>query len=258
MFQVVKRELFSFVTWYYKKPPPTVKIYLVVLMGMLTQLFSIAQENTAPCQIWLRQGTTASGNELHYETPILRPAVFTIDNQSFPASDVSFIQNKASYIGSLGDLYGFKSERYALRIVTGKMDIYEEIDIVVYTTPHEKPEESLYSEDPFMATGTDYQYYSLDKTNLKKFSYKNLKLDVAGNESSVNELKKFNRLRWLQRCMLTAAVGIITYDIASQDAETLTLTPVTAFGFILGGSSFFIERGKHDALMEAADAYNAQ
>ena len=231
---------------------------LAILLALTSWVFSptTAHGQNAACKVWTRSGAEGSGEVLQYKTPILQPTYFDLDGVAYPSEQVKFFQNRNGYIANLGGLFGYKSERYAMRIVKGKVDIYEEIDVVIYTSETLGLGDDGTSMDPLLATGNYYQYYSMDNDTIKKYSYRNLKLDLASNETAMGHLHRFRNLRWLQRAMVVSALGIITADIASQEPETLRLSPVSAFGFILGGSSFFLDRGKRDSLMLAGDAYN--
>jgi hypothetical protein len=49
---------------------------------------------------------------------------------------------------------------------------------------------------------------------------------------------------------------LITYGIIEQSGDDVRFSIPMAVGIVVGGSSYFLEKKKEDALWFAADAYN--
>lgn len=212
---------------------------------------------TKPHYLFLYSGDSIEGTRLLYQTPILKPANFSMDGEIFETNIVQFLSNNNGYFANLNKIYGDKSERYALRIKAGKMNLFEEIDMEYYGQDELQIDKSVdESKQEMLATGEIFQYYSIGKGELKKSTYKNLKLDIGSNETAKQELNRFRKLQFLQYGLMAAGAGIITYDIIRQSGDAVRFSPWMAAGIVIGGSSYFLESKKNDAKWFAADAYN--
>ena len=80
----------------------------------------------------LYSGEKVVGTNLTYEMPILKQALFQLDERPFETASVQFFQNKHGYFANLNKVHGDKAERYALRIKQGRVNIYEEVSMDVY------------------------------------------------------------------------------------------------------------------------------
>lgn len=229
-------------------------VFTTLLFGFA--LFGMAQKSQPEHHVKLYSGELIAGARLLYVTPILKQPMFEIDSRKYDSFTVEFFQNNHGYFGNLNKFYGDKSERYALRIKKGKINLFEEIDMNYYAGDElevgdgqEKPEE--------LATGEFFQYYSMaDNAPLKRAGYRSLKTDLQGNEESVKHLKAFRNFKTLQASLIIAGAGVIAYDIISQKDGAVRFSPMMAVGIVVAGSSYFLEGKKDDALWQAVDAYN--
>jgi hypothetical protein len=228
-----------------------------ILTLILAAICSIgySQKTNPENSVKLYSGESFEGEKVLYINPILKQPSWEVDGQKFETNMVAFIQNNNGYIANLNKIHGDKSERYALRIKKGKINLFEEIDIEYYggetlegADGEEKPET--------LASGEIFQYYSMGEGDLKKATFKSLKNDLKDNEESVKHLKAFRNFKIIQATLIAIGAGIIAYDIINQSDDAVRFSPLMAAGIVVGGSSYFLQSKKDDALWLAADAYN--
>jgi hypothetical protein len=204
-------------------------------------------------------GEEVVGSDLTYESPILQPSFFKLDERRFETKDVYQFQNNNGFFTNLSKIHGEKTERYALRTQQGKIDIYEEIDMVIYGGPSlalQFPEDDVNSSNPELASGNYVQYYAKNGQPISKATYKNLKADLSDNTTSDNLMRKFNRMRWLQYGMIAGGAALIAGGMGALDPEEMKMTPMIALGIVLGGGSYLLENPKENAIWNAVQAYN--
>jgi vancomycin permeability regulator SanA len=98
---------------------------------------------------------------------------------------------------------------------------------------------------------------------VQKANYKNLRLALADNAESKQEMNVFRNFRYAQIGLVVAGAGILAYEMVRQNEaantssdESIRFTPMVALGLVLGGSSYLLERPKQDAKWFAVDNYN--
>jgi hypothetical protein len=221
--------------------------------------FCSAQLTKPVHSVVLYSGEITTGEKLLYEAPVLKDAVFNLDGEIFESEKISFFQNNHGYFANLSKFHGPRAERYALRIKKGKINLFEEIEIDVYGGDElmiESNDENDKKNDMTLATGQVYQYYTMESGGLKKATYANLKLDLASNEESMKFLHSFRNYRLLQFAMIGVGAGVLAYDIIGQSGGAIKFNPVMAMGIVIGGSSYFLQNAKTDALWFAATEFN--
>jgi hypothetical protein len=221
--------------------------------------FCSAQLTKPDHSVVLYSGEITTGEKLLYEALPLKDAVFNLDGEIFESEKVGFFQNNHGYFANLSKFHGPRAERYALRIKKGKINLFEEIEIDVYGGDElmiESDDERDKKNDMTLATGQVYQYYTMETGELKKATYKNLKLDLASNPASMKYLHSYRNYCWLQRAMIGVGAGIITYDIIRQSGGPVKFNPFMAMGIVIGGSSYFLQNAKTDAMWFAAEEFN--
>jgi hypothetical protein len=229
--------------------------FIIALIFAALYSVSFSQKTNQENSVKLHSGEIFQGEKAIYINPILKQPSWEVDGQKFETNLVAFIQNNNGYIAHLNKIHGDKAERYALRIKKGKINLYEEIDIEYYggevlegADGEEKPET--------LASGEMYQYYAMGDGDVKKATFKSLKNDLKDNEESVKHLNAFRNFKFLQATLIALGAGIITYDIINQSDDAVRFSPLMAAGIVVGGSSYFLQSKKDDALWLAADAYN--
>ncbi|MDZ4751103.1 MAG: hypothetical protein SGI87_05770 [Flavobacteriales bacterium] len=199
------------------------------------------------------------GSDLRYESPILQASFFQLDDKRFETKDVYQFQNNNGFFANLAKVHGEKTERYALRTHTGKIDIYEEINMNFYGGQDiliDFPDEAVRSNHPDLANGNYAQYYVKGDLAIKKSTYKNLKADLSDHTESAGLMKRFNRMRWLQYGMLVSGAALIGAGLGTQDPEEMKMTPMVAFGIVIGGGSYLLENPKEKTIWAAIKSYN--
>jgi hypothetical protein len=91
---------------------------------------------------------------------------------------------------------------------------------------------------------------------VKKATLKNLRKDIGGVEAARKELNYHRNMKVLQFSLIAVGAGLITYGIIEQSGDDVRFSIPMAVGIVVGGSSYFLEKKKEDALWFAADAYN--
>ena len=223
---------------------------------------SVSAQLTKPQhKVFLASGDVVTGEKLSYETAPTGRQQFVLDNEQYDSEEVRFFQNNHGYFANLNRVLGSNQERYALRIRKAKMSLYEEVEMEVYGGDELKTEAAPGSavQDPLLASGKMFEYYQMaDNDYVRKATYSNLKVDLASNSESMKHLESYKKYRILQWAMLGVGSGIIAMDVMRQSGGPVRFNPMMAFGFVVGGSSYFLETPKKDALWLAADEFNVE
>jgi len=220
-----------------------------------------AQLTNPQHKVFLASGDVKIGERLTYETAPTGRQEFVLDNDRYDSEDVHFFQNNHGYFANLNRVLGNNKERYALRIRKGNLSLYEEIEMEVYGGEELKTEGEPGTDiqDPMLASGKMFEYYQMAGNDyVRKATYANLNVDLAGNTESLKHLGSFKKFRILQWALLGIGSGIIAMDVLRQSGGGVQFNPVMAFGFVVGGGSYLLETPKRDALWLAADAYNQE
>jgi hypothetical protein len=222
----------------------------------LCTLLMQAQLTKPVNKVQLYSGEVYTGENVVYNAPALKQANFMLDEETYESSTVEFFQNDHGYFANLGRLHGFEKERYALRIKTGRVNLFEEIEIDVYGGEELRTESPGNMQDPMLASGAEYQYYSKGEGPVREATYGNLKVDLGDHVKSAQLLKNYRNYRLLQWSMIGIGSGLVAASVISQSGGAVKFTPFMALGVVIGGGSYLLEAPKSDALWLAADAYN--
>jgi hypothetical protein len=232
------------------------RLIITAVIAILS-LSSFAQKSPVAHKLFLYSGDSIEGTRLIYSTPILKAPVFQMDGENFQTDIVQYLQNNNGYLANLNKIYSDKSERYALRIKKGKMNLFEEIDMAFYGADELEIDKTVdESKQEMLATGTIFQYYNIGNGDVKKATLKNLRKDIGGVEAARKELNYHRNMKVLQFSLIAVGAGLITYGIIEQSGDDVRFSIPMAVGIVVGGSSYFLEKKKEDALWFAADAYN--
>lgn len=227
-----------------------------VSLGILFCGIVNAQLSNPQQKLILYNGEVLTGNSLLYHSPILKPAEFVLDGLSYETSMVEFFQNKHGYFANLSNQNRNSHERYALCIRMGKVNLFEEIDMEVYGGEELIVEENAKGRDPMLASGEYFQFYTKGNEAVKKATYRNMKVDLSDNEASMKHLKAFKKYQLLQWGLIGVGSGLIAANVINQAPGAVKFNPVMAIGFVIGGSSYFLQSPKSDSIWLAADEYN--
>jgi len=199
-------------------------------------------------------GLKLSGSRLSYEHPILQEPYFDLDGQRIETKSIAFFRNNHGYFANLDRITKSK-ESYALRIKEGRISQYEIIDIEIYGGDQLRIPDDMLQNSPMLASGESFQYYTKNDGAIQKAKFKNFKVDLGDRPETSKYLNNFRKYRWLERAVIALGVGVTAGSLAVK-AEDVRFTPLTALGIVAGGSAYFFEYPKNDALRNAVDAYN--
>lgn len=229
---------------------------LFFILGLTIVGVSYGQLTNPQQKVFLYNGEILTGEHLIYESSLLKPAVFTLDDGQFETSSVEYFQNNHGYFANLGRLHNNRQERYAMRIQKGKINLFEEIEIEVYGGAELLANANAAENEVMLASGESYNYYSKGDGTVKKATYGNLMFDMSDNPESVKHLKAYRKYRLLQWGLIGAGAGLIAANVVAQSATGIKFNPVMAIGLVVGGGSYFLQTPKEDSIWLAADEYN--
>lgn len=217
---------------------------------------ALAQLGEQKCYIQLVSGETIEGENAVYSPQLLEYPVFLLDGMEYETENIAFIQNRNGYFANLDHLFQNSPERYALRIRKGRINLFEEIDMDIYGGETLNVTGNSEVDSDLLASGMTFQYYSLGADKVRKANYRNLKTDLATCAPSMQFLRDYRKYQWIQAGLLAGGAGLITQNVISMTGGPVKFNPIMALGLIVGGSSYFLEKAKSDALWFAADEYN--
>jgi hypothetical protein len=200
-------------------------------------------------------GEKKVGKRLIYEAPILRTPAFDLDGLVIETPAVAFFQNNHGYFANLARIHGQKTERYAIRIRAGKLNLFEEIDMLYYGGDALQVSEG---DNELLAKGEEFQYFNAGSGPVLKANYVNLRDHVADNAVALKEVRMIRKLSYLQVALISLGAGTIGYEILRQKDSAVQFTPGMAAGIVVGGSSYFLSGAKENARWLTADAYNRE
>jgi hypothetical protein len=228
-------------------------IWIFVAMSASAQS-QMSKEN----YVILYTGDTFTGNHVLYDSPILRSPSFQMDDKRFETGKVAFVQNNNGYFANLDHLYRGK-ERYAMRIRTGRICVYEEVDMSLYggeqlqlssDTPNELEKTDR------LASGNSFGYYNVMGREIQRATYRNLKFDLADNPEAMKEVRMIRKYQILQCLLFAGGAGLIANAVVQQSGGAVRFNPMMGLGIVLSASPVFLEGKKDNARWLAVDAYN--
>ena len=159
------------------------KKLLVIFISLLPNIL-MAQDEPAPHFIIMQSGYRVEGVNLVYEDHILADPIFKLDGTTYATPEIKFLSNNNGYFANLAPIHGEKSERYALRIVKGKLDLYEEIDMMIYGQPSLAVMIAIFEPIGFATAGGDAQHEAAN------IGVPNSEFAVGGRDGCVNQPKR--------------------------------------------------------------------
>lgn len=227
------------------------KLVVIALLALTVPAW--AQVTAPKHSIVYFSGEKVDGDRLIYEAPILKAPHFDLDGLQIETPSVAFFQNNHGYFANLAKIHGEKAERYAIRIKTGNINLYEEIEMEVYGGDNIEIAEDG---NDNLAKGEDFQYFNVSTGEIKKANYRNLKANMADNAKALREVNMIRNYSIIQGVLIGIGAGIIGYEIHRQTDQAVRFTPAMAAGIVVGGSSYFLINAKGNARWLAVDAYN--
>lgn len=204
----------------------------------------------------LYAGDSIPGKRLIYERPILKSPFFRLDSRNFETKEVAFFKNNHGIFANLFHLYPGK-ERYAMKIASGRVSVYEQIDISIYGNDEldvELPEGQ--STSPILASGGKLDYYRKGRAEILPAKHSFLKVDLQDNPNSLEHLKNYRTYRNLQWGTLGLGITTAVLGLFLNDNNRAEFSPIAALGIGVAGASYFYEYPKRDELWFAVEEYN--
>ena len=231
------------------------KPYFTLLLAIVAFGSTAQMSNPPSLFVVLQSGDTIMAQNVAYVHPILKQPKILADKQDFPVAEISKFKTN---FGLFAKIPHAKDDNiYAMRTYLGSLSIYEAVDIDPYAGDEISIEESKNAQPSSLAKGQVIDFYTKNDGALQRANYANLRLDVRENAEAFQELKRFRKFQWLQRGMVSGGIGMLAGGFISQTG-VIQFNPLMVAGAILGGSSFFLQAPKEDALWNTFDIYNGK
>ena len=208
--------------------------------------FALAHLCSAQHYVILQNGDSISGIRLSYDAPIAQNAYFTLDQNRWKANEIVRFSNNNGTFANLSHIHGDDTERYALRIRTGKANAFEEIPFGVYCDDTLRVYPGMKKINKLLATGKQLDYYSIGQGPVYAANYKNMIRDFSSNSESAYYIEHHRKLKRTQLALLTAGLGIMTYEFIRQD--NFEFTPIFALGTVISLSPLLVQSPKKEDL----------
>lgn len=231
------------------------KPYFTLLLAIVAFGSTAQMSNPPSLFVVLQSGDTIMAQNVTYVHPILKQPKILADKQNFQVSEISKFKTNH---GLFAKIPNAKDEDiYAMRTYLGSLSIYEAVDIDPYSGSEISADETGNAQPESLAKGQVIDFYTKNDGSLQRANYANLRLDVRENAEAFQELKRFRKFQWLQRGMVSGGIGMLAGGFISQTG-VVQFNPLMVAGAILGGSSFFLQAPKEDALWNTFDIYNGK
>ncbi len=231
------------------------KPYFTLLLTLVAFGTMAQMSNPPSLFVVLQSGDTIMAQNVAYVHPILKQPKILADQQNFQVAEISKFKTKH---GLFAKIPNAKDENlYAMRTYLGSLSIYEAVNIDPYSGNEISTKETTTAQPSELAKGQVIDFYTKNDGSLQRASYANLRLDVRDNAAAAQELKRFRKFQWLQRGMVSGGLGMLAGGFISQTG-VIQFNPLMVAGAILGGSSFFLQAPKEDALWNTFDIYNGK
>lgn len=232
------------------------KPFFTLVLAMNAFVCSSQLSNPPSLFVILQSGDTVLAQNVAYVHPILKIPQILADNRGFKPAEISKFKTAHGLFAVIPD--GKSDDLYAMRTYSGNLSIYEAVDIDPYAgTTISTSGETTNAQPDELAKGQVIDFYTKNDGQLQRANYANLRLDTRDNAEAVKELKRFRKLQWLQRGMVSGGVGMLAGGLMSQTG-VIQFNPLMVAGAILGGSSFFLQAPKEDAMWNTFDIYNGK
>jgi hypothetical protein len=187
-----------------------------------------------------------------YHAPIMKAPTFEVNGFKMPAKEVGLLKNNHGVFANVSHLN--KHESFAMRVQSGKISVFENIDISVYSKAQLPSQLSPKDEQQLLASGK--MDYLMDEVgNVYTTRYRDLKDVYAYSDAAMVHVKRVNRYRWL-RGVLASAGGLLTGIGVVQAGYGGGITPALVMGAVGFGCNFLFIPAIDDAKWEALETYN--
>jgi hypothetical protein len=202
----------------------------------------------------LQTGDSISGIRLSYDSPIAQNAYFTLDQNRWKANEIVRFSNNNGTFVNLSHIHGNDTERYALRIKKGRANAFEEIPFGVYCDDTLRVYPGMKKINKLLASGKQLDYYNMSNGPVYVANYKNMMRDFGSNSESVYYIEHHRKLKRMQIALLTAGLGIMSYEFFRQD--NFEVTPIFALGTVISLAPLLAQSPKKEDVWIAFDEFN--
>ena len=217
--------------------------------------FATAAFCAAQHYVILQNGDSITGVRLSYDAPIAQNAYFTLDQNRWKTNEIAKFSNNNGTFANLSHIHGNDTERYAIRIKKGRAaNAYEEIPFGVYCDDTLKVYPGMKKVNKLLASGKKLDYYSLGNGPVYAANYKNMMRDFSSNSESLYYIEHHRKLKRMQVALLTAGIGIMSYEFIRQD--NFEFTPIFALGTVISLAPLLAQSPKKEDIWIAFDEFN--
>jgi hypothetical protein len=202
----------------------------------------------------LLNGDSISGIRLSYDAPIAQNAYFSLDQNRWKANEVVRFSNNNGTFANLSNIHGADTERYAVRIKKGRANAYEEIPFGVYCDDTLRVSPGMKKLNKLLASGKQLDYYNMGNGPIYAANYTNMMRDFGSNSESAYYIEHHRKLHRLQIALLTAGLGIMSYEYFRQD--NFEGTPIFALGAVISLAPLLQQSPKKEDIWIAFDEFN--
>jgi len=105
-----------------------------------------------------------------------------------------------------------------------------------------------------LASGKNLDYYNLGNGPVYAANYKNMMRDFGSNSESVYYIQHHRKLKRTQLALLTAGLGIMSYEFIRQN--NFEFTPIFALGTVISLAPLLQQSPKKEDVWIAFDEFN--
>jgi len=227
-----------------------------VSKSILLSCFFIAVTSFCNAQhyVILENGDSITGIRLSYDAPIAQNAYFTLDQNRWKANEIVRFSNNNGTFANLSHIHGVDTERYAVRIRTGRANAFEEIPFGVYCDDTLRVYPGMKKINKLLASGKQLDYYNMGNGPVYAANYKNMIRDFGSNSESAYYVEHHRKLQRVQIALLTAGIGIMSYEFIRQD--NFEFTPIFALGTVISLAPLLAQSPKKEDVWIAFDEFN--
>ncbi len=236
---------------------PTLNVMLTqkLLLPLLVMgCLSAAAQTEDLSYVVLNTGERIEGT-FKYEHPVMRAPQIKVNEFSVAPNDIEFFRNTHGIFANVSSFNNGK-ESFALRVKTGPISVFEDVDMDVYgkemlpVTLTDREERSM------LAQGRMDYLMDEEGNVFDAHSYRGLKDAMAFNEAAQKHVRRAQRYRWM-RGILAGAGGLLTGVGVVQAGYGAGVTPALVMGVVGFGTNFLFIPAIEDARWQALDAYNS-
>ncbi len=217
--------------------------------------------------VYLFTGEKIKSEVVEFRDQFIGSGYFLVGKEQYSADLVKFYRDANGFYANTRKLNMSGKSVFSKRVINGRVNLFEKEKM--YTTPSYIDAAGTYN--PGASSKTIKNYYNKGFGDLKKATYKNLKIDLADSPESMGYLKKYRKYKNVQIALSIVggaliATGVTSYFIKTSDVDrnapnykepnTTPSMLIALAGGGLVGCSYYLSFPKRNKLKKAIDAYN--